>query len=593
MSKRKKAIDEFAADWMAKIKAGIDYRKEYSTRTDWDKYRKYYRGQWANGLVPINKMFSYGRMLIPKVYFRAPRVCVTATHPELVWHAKVVEALDNLLIKEVMLKYTLKKSSLDAYQCGVGPIKLGYDSQFGFIPEQSVTDSGETLTQVSTKEEGEKIEYHQNVKPGMPWALRARPEDVIVPWGSEDQFSLPWVAHYILRPLDDVKQDQKYRNTEELEGTRTPLMGKDMRSGAPFRPRNEKEKDIKYCELWEIRDVKTKHILTISEDKLLMSIPDALQTKEGLPWEFIMFNPDPEYFWAIPDAHIICPQQEELNETSTQTARHRAIALVKFLYRKGAIKDEELDKFLSGTVGPGVGIEDTVDSLLNAITILQPHVPPELYRDMQAQIQAMREELGFSQNQEGAFSPYHGKTASESMIVAQAFEDRVDERKDIIADVLVRIVRKWNQFLFQFWNEERVVQIVSPREGPVWIQYTGDEIAGDYILSVDADSGMPISRALKQQMATEMFKALNGDQLIDQMLLREIALEQFSLIDPRIPYLLQPGFGGVAEALAEVRQPTPIYGGGGGKGSGGGRTGSTPQRPEEFQAFKERMSKGQ
>lgn len=583
----KKKRDEFASNWMTEVKAGIEYRKKYSCREDWDKYRKYYRGQWADELIPINKTFSYGRTLIPKVYFRSPRVSVTATHPELVWHAKVVEALDNLLIKEMLLKYTLKRSALDSYLCGVGPIKLGYDSEFGYIPEQSITDAGETLTQVSTKEAGEKIEYRQNIKPGYPWAVRVRPEDVVVPWGTEDQFNLPWIAHYILRPLDDVKQDQKYRNTEDLQGTRSPSMADDIRSGSSFRPRTKQEKGTVYCELWEIRDVKTKQVLVICEDTLLLSTDDVLQTGEGLPWEFITFNPDPEYFWPIPDAHIIAPQQEELNATATQTSRHRAIALLKFLYKRGAMKDEELLKLLSGEVGPGVAIDD--ESLAAAITVLQPHIPPDLYRDMQAQIQFMREQLGVGQNQEGAFSPYHGKTASESMIVAESFENRADERKDIIADVLVRVIRKWNQFLFQFWNEARVLQIVSPQEGPVWVQFTGDEVKGDYILNIDADSGMPISRALKQQMGVEMFKALNGDPLIDQMLLRQIALESYSLIDPRIPNLLQPMFGGVPQMAGEARQPTPIFGGGGGKGSGGGRVGSTPQKPEEFQSFKRRM----
>ena len=586
MAKSKKPDkDQFASDWMTQIKAGVEYRKKYSTRDNWEKYRRYYRGQWADQIVPINKIFSYGRMLIPKVYFRAPRVSVTASHPELFWHAKVVEALDNLCIQQMMLKYTLKSASLDTFLCGIGPIKLGYDSEFGYLPEQSFDESGETASQVSSTEHGERIEYHQNVKPGYPWALRTRPEDVIVPWGSESQFNLPWVAHYILRPLDDVKQDPKYQNTAHLQGTRTSTMIEEMRSQSSFRPRYSKDKGTLLCELWEIRDAKTKQVIVIAEEQLLMSAIDELQTGEGLPWEFVNFNPDPEYFWAIPDAHIISPQQEELNEVVTQTSRHRAIALLKFLYKRGALKQEELDKFLSGEVGPGVAVDD--DSIASAIQTLQPHIPPELYRDAQAQIQAMREELGFSQNQEGSFSPYHGKTASESMIVAEASESRVDERKDIIADVLVRIIRKWNQFLFKFWNEKKVIQIISPQPGPVWVEFTGDEVKGDYMLNIDADSGMPISRAMKMQMGTEMFKAFNGDPLTDQVLLRQIALENYSIIDPRIPQLIQPQQGAPGQEEGTERQPDPAYD----KGSGGGRgrKGSSPEQPEEFESFKNRM----
>ena len=586
---KKPTKDEFASDWMKQIKSGIEFRKKYSTRESWDKYRRYYRGQWSPGIVPVNKFFSYGRMLMPRVYFRAPRVTITASQPEMVFHAKVVEALDNLLIKELLLKHTLKMSVLHGFLSGVGPIKLGYDSQFGYLPDQSVSPSGETLTQVSTKNVGERIEYSQMVRPGYPWALHCRPEDVIVPWGSTDQFSLPWVAHYILRPLDDVKQDQKYKNVENLQGTRTPRMSDGDRKSEAFRPRSERDKGITYAELFEVTDVKSRKRYVFCEENLLLADDDVLQTEAGLPWEFLNFNMDPEYFWSIPDAHIICPQQEELNETVTQSNHHRRISMLKFLYKAGAVKKDELEKFLSGDVGVAVQIED-VENIQAAIIQMQPHMPPELQREAAYHIQSMREELGFSQNQEGAFSPYHGKTASESMIVAQSFEERNDERKDIMCDTLANIIRKWNSMIFRFWNEEKVVHLVSPEGEPYWVAYTGDQLKSDYLLSVDADSGMPVTRSLKYQMSSELFKTLAGDPMTDQVLLRQIFLEQFSPVDPRVPMLLQTQYGGAPEALAAARQPHPAHAGGRSQGNqGGGRKPMTPQSPISFDEAKKKF----
>jgi hypothetical protein len=57
-----------------------------------------YRNKWDTDVLPINKIFSYVRMLVPRVYFNAPRVTVTATHPDFVVHARVVEAIDNMLL---------------------------------------------------------------------------------------------------------------------------------------------------------------------------------------------------------------------------------------------------------------------------------------------------------------------------------------------------------------------------------------------------------------------------------------------------------------------------------------------------------------
>lgn len=603
MAKSKKPKpSEFVTGWKNQIESGLEYRKKYSTFNKWSAYRQYYRGNWAPGIIPINKIFSYGRLLLPRVYFRAPRVTITAMHPDLVAHASVLETVDNHLIQTILLKEIIKGAILDGFLCGVGPIKLGYDSEFGYHPEQAVLDAGETITQLAKDKESERIEYNSSIKPGMPWAERTRPEDVVVPWGADNPNALPWIAHYILRPIEDIKQDAKYQNTKDLQGTRYPLMG-DRQDKASLRPRTAEDKNTVYGELWEVRDVKTKQVMTFCEDQLILSAPDPLQTVEGLPWEFVTFNPDPEYFWAIPDAHILMPQQEELNETYTQESQHRKISLLKFLYKKGALTQVQLDHFLSGQVGPAVELSEDVENILNAIHILQPHVPPELRAVCMEHIQAMREELGFSQNQEGSFSPYHGKTASESMIVAESFEQRVDERRDHISDIIARIVRKWNQMLFTFWTEERVIQMVGPSGQLDWVTFTGDQLKGAYQISVHTDSGMPITKALKHDMGIELMKTFGGDELMDQMLLRQIVLDTYRDVDPRVPQLIQPSFAGPEQVMSKMRQPGPAFGagaGGGaggspnlagaGKGAGGGMPPSSPSKPQAFDAFKKRVT---
>ena len=583
MVKHKEKPTEFIQDWESKIKAGLDYRKRFSTESKWDSFRKMYRGQWDENIVPVNRIFSYGRSLIPRIYFRAPRVVITAMRPDLIWHAKVVEAVDNMLIRETFLKETLKMCGLNSYLCGIGIIKLGYDSEFGYLPEQVVADSGETITQESQTGEG-KIEYSTNIRPGMPWAASILPEDIVVPWGSTTSMNLPWIAHRILRPLDDIQQDQKYKNTEDLKGTRIPTF-----AGVKpqYRPKIERDKDLPFGELWEVRDAKTRSIYTFCEEKLLLSTRDALQF-EGLPYEFLMLNPDPQYFWPIPDTSILEPQQLELNEVRTQHAMHRRIALLKFLYKRNAITDAELLKFFSGVVGPGIAVDD--DNIASVIHMIQPHVPPELVGEVQLILQDMKEELGFGTNQLGQMTPQHGKTATESMIVEQAFESRIDEKKDLMADLLVNIIRKWNQMLFSFWTEERVIQIVHPEGRPFWISYTGDQLKGEYLLSVDPDSGMPMSKGLKYMMAKEVFQEFNGDPLIDQVLLRKLFLSHYEAVEPLAANLLAVPQGVNPAGLAQERQPYPRGVSGQGQGNrGGGRSGSSPNKPMEFEQAKKKF----
>jgi len=577
---------EFVTEWMGRIKASIQYRHKfirYGSKTQKDIYqdaRKYYRGDWKTGIVPGNRMFSFGRSLIPSIYFRSPRVTVTATKPELIFHARVVEAVDNYLIKKTKLKKTLKTAALNAYLCGNGPIKLGYDSEFGYSPEQAVDADEATITQIGRTDD-RIIEYHSNVQPGLPWALPDLPENVIVPYGYRDPDSLPWIAHRILRPLEDVKQDQKYRNTKDLQGTRS-LDLVEEKDRSIFTDSQQ----IPYAELIEIRDASTGEIYVICEDQLLMAAPDYLQIGRSLPWEFVIFNEDPEFFGGIPDTVMIEPQQIELNEIRTQASRHRKIALLKFLYLKGAIKEDELEKFFSGEVGPGIEVEAEV--LANAITTLQPHIPADLMTEAMQVKSDMRESMGFSENQANAYKGGTPPTAAETMQVAVSAESRISERKDIMADALVNIVEKWNRFIFQFWTGERVAKIAGPDGAPMWVQYTGDQLRGDYDLNVDPDTGFPASKMIRQQAADLLMKTYGGDPLIDQVRLRELHLQQFEWLYPGITSLVARPGPAQANLLGGIRQPHPMGGGGSAAvgNRGGGRQGSSPENPIEFERAK-------
>jgi hypothetical protein len=582
MTKKKRQTDDFVNYWKEEIRAGQQFMKKYSTSDRWKEFRQMYRGDWKETIVPVNRIFSYGRSLIPRVYFRSPRVCVTATRPELVPHALVVEAVDNWLIRETKLKKTLKMAALHSYISGVGPIKLGYDSEFGYLPDQSVDVDAATVSQEG-RTEGRRIEYHVNVKPGMPWALPMLPEDFIIPWGYQDLSSVPWVAHRVYRLLEDVKQDQKYKNTSKLQGTRTM-----DRTTSPRRTVFDRAKDVQFAELFEIRDLRYREIIVLCEDEVLLKDRDALQI-EGHNYECVAFNEDPEFFWAIPDTRILEPQQLELNDVRTQSQRHRRIALLKFLYQKGTITEVQLDKFLSGKVGVAVEVE--AESLLNAITTLQPHMPPELWQEALVIIGDMRESLGFSENQLGAFSRRQGTTATETMQVAQSTDIRVDERKDIMADVLVDVIRKWNQYIFSFWDTERVVKIVGPEGGEAWVSYTGDELRGEYSLTVDPESGFPITSEARRNLFDNLIKVYGGDALIDQIRLRQLHLSQYENVVPGLQSLVQPPLPITPEgAAAAARQPSPILGGGRGAlpgtNQGGGQRGFTPQNPMPFEQFK-------
>lgn len=524
----------FVEEWQYLIDLGEKYKIKFSTCKDWPKWRAWYRGDFDEDCETpdynINRIFSYIKSAIPRVYFRTPSISITARRPEYSAHARVVETLDNWLVLETNIKESLKTAILDAYLSGIGPIKLGYDSEFGFIPEQAVGENRETATQAGVKD-GTAIEYNQSIQPGMPWASAVLPDDIVTPWGYTNARSLPWIAHRIVRPLADVKQDQKYDQRARLS----------LKGGFSIPSDKSRDNNLwsngnreSYCLLYEIRDYKRKKLIVICEDRCLMEVDDTLQI-DGAPYEFIIFNEDRERFWPIPDAKILEPQQLEMNECRQYSRKARKQMLLKFLYQKNAITQENLEKLLSNDIeDASAGVEILAENILSAVHVMQPGtaMSDALIREFQQLDADMRDALGFSQNQMGEFVPFHNKTAKEAGIVDESSNLRSDERRDVVADVLSNIVRKWNQYIFTYWDKPKLVEIIGMDGLQYWVEYTGQQLKAEYTLVINPETGQPVSRNLRQQVAQNMFQMFNQDPYVDQLGLRRLVMQQTDLIDP-------------------------------------------------------------
>ncbi len=523
------SIEDTVKRWESEIKLGVEYKDKFSDANKWSDYYKYYRGDYDEKLVAVNKIFAYVRSLVPRVYFRKPMVSVSPTKPGYSVRAKVVEAIDNYLIRELALKKPLKSVVLEAALTGTGILKLGFDSEFGYLPGQAIGASGETVTQTSASTAEERIEYSSFVRPGMPWAMSVAPSDIITPYGIRDVDTLPWIAHAVFRPLEDVKQDTKYRNTKDLKGGFERTQATQLHRDLVARHGPDMAKDQNLALLWEIRDLKRKEILTISEGQLLLQSEDALQI-EGFPYEFLVFNEDPEHFWGISDLRQIVKQQMEINATRTVLNKHVRLSTLKFLYSKGSLRREELDKLLSDDVLPGVEVE--ADNPQGVIFPLAPHVPQDLYMALRQSDQDISDVLGFSSAQSGNFSVGTPPTAHEVQAVQAGASLRSDERRDMMADMLTNVLRKWNQYIFKFWSAERAIKIAGPSGGSTWVKFTGEELAGEYDIQIEAESGLPITRDVRAKQAISLFQMLRNDPLVDQNLLRKIVVSQFEWTDP-------------------------------------------------------------
>jgi len=530
-----KDIEEIAK-WEENISGGTQYMKDFAEPENWETYRNYYRGIFASGAPAARKysvaiIFAIIRSMLPRVFFTNPKVVVTNEIPGFYVQSKIVQKIDNKLMRSTKIKRVLKEAILSAALCGTCPLLTGFDTEYGYDPKlrEDMTDSmgeqlpvGGTLVQFD-KKTGDRLEYNDSIKPGTPWLATIRPEFFIVPYGYGRLGEVPWVARLYVRHLDDVKKDPRLINTKDLKANAITTFDwfREQRLHQQMPDNNYGD----FVFLWEIKDLKTSRMMIMQEGhkKFLYNEKDYLQ-KFGNPYMELTFNYDPITFWGLPDSKFLEDQQLAINEARTLQMETRRIAKLRFIYDENVVDPEEVMKVITEDVGCGIKVDGNPSE---AISILQPYVPADFNIDVDAIRKDAREISGFSRNQIGEFEGGR-RTATETQIVNMASQIRVSERKDMLSDLLIDVVEKYNQYIFSEWNTQQVEDIIGPDGKRHWVSFTYEQIKSKYNFRVDPDSGTPVSSEQRRQEAIMVAQYIHASPVI------QMALEN----KQKIPYNL-------------------------------------------------------
>jgi len=528
--------------WLDQIRAGERFREDQAFQQKWKIWRKYSRGQWRSGTMPVNVFFTMLRATVPRVYFRDPAVSVRPAIPGYLnmAFAQLLNRIDNKLLRQINMKKVGKRMIHDAWMKGTGFGKLGFGGQYATTPSVG------GVTEGPVGKRGELFEYHPFIQSNMPWFMRTDPGHVVLPDQSTCIEDARWIAHRITRPVDDAIRDPRLKNTQELRSVR--VEPETLEGGSRIEHR------LDTAIMYEVRDRKFRRVFVFSPSQvgsntcLLDQEFDVLQDRR-FPFFELVFNMDPDSFWGLPDAQILEPQQLELNEINTQIMKHRRLSLIKLLYQKGAISETELAKMMSEDVGAGVQVEDLAG--IEASQVLQ--IPQDLIQAKTLVMQDIRDSMGFSRNQMGEFQSRRGDTsATEAEYVQQGSEIRVDERRDILADVVRDVVVEMNEIIFDHWNEDIIVDIVGPGGVPVWVQVNPAMLRhGRYNITVDPDSASARTRPEREQKAFVVYEQLKMNPLIDPVKLTQYLLTEIEGVemDDLMRMMPPPGAGGLRGVL--------------------------------------------
>lgn len=501
------------SDWQEEIRNGIRFQNLNGGIAEWRRYKDYYRHKFKRGILPVNIMFSVMRSMVAQTYFRNPSITVTAKKPGLKYqlHARIVQKLDRWFLKELMVKQQIKKMVEDTFFSGIATGFNGYDSEYGYDMSKTEANGAASLTQFDKK--GYRIEYNSFVKPGLPWFLRARPDDVIFPWGTADKYNSEWIAMRKLRPLEDLKKDPKYKIPKDLSGSFIQRRSDDEGVTPPDQGYFQQMQNVRqWVELWQVHDIGTGKVLALTLDDSLKDFlrddVDSMQV-EDLPCEVLTFNPDPDIIYGVPDARIIEPQLLELNEIRTQFMKHRRIDIAKILYKKGTLDKNAVNRLLNEDVQAAVEVES--ESAIRDSVMELGSKAGGIFQDLgyaaELARQDVRETIGFSRVQSGEFQGKTHVTKAEVNHVMQRSDIRIDERRDQVADLLTNVIRKFNQTIFKHWTLPVVEDIVGTDGARYWLQFTGPEIANEYNYDINPASSAPQDPQSKKAEALEMARA--------------------------------------------------------------------------------------
>lgn len=576
MPKSERTVQE----WMTEIQQGLEYRNQYGFENGWGKIEKiFFNGHPSNATSGSNLIYSTGDAFLSEVNTPNPTFLANPTKIDQVPWAPCVESMSNDLVCQTRMKRAFARASLYSYLWGVSFLKIGFDSEFGWNPEYDAggtkQPAGASLTRFGKNQF--LLEYSDN-RPGMPWIAPCKPHDIVVPWGTCELDEAPWVAHRVIRHIDDIKADIKY-NSRELQPVMSmqdfvesyETVGKNYRIGPDMLDvSTEGSKDAEYCELWEIHDKKTHKIYVVAtgHDKFLRNEVNHLQLR-GLPFVELGFTPKARTIWRASDAFYILGHQAELADITIQARKQRRLNVLKFIMDSGAFTEAEERKLLSRDIG-AVAKANSMGRPLGDVffAVPQSNANMMLYQEAEDVRGAARETVGFDRN---SYGEYRGArtTAREVAAVQDSKQNRLSRRQSLLGDAYIDAMQKMNAICFAFWTAPKVMEVVGMDGMMMWQTFVPRELAGQYNLELIFDDPPQESMASRQQMAMQAVQLSATDPTVDPIQARRFLARSYrnanvsSIFKPGIlpGTVPQMGQGGGGQTAPGVQQ------GAGGRGN--------------------------
>jgi len=524
-----------AQDWIDIYNSGLEYRKVFGLEQTWTDLEAKFFSVSSDCDTGPNILASKGDTIISALSVPEVGVMVMPRTAEASVSAPVVQSFDNGMLEGLDVADAMEQALTFAFLFGVGLVKIGYDSEFGYDAKLAVGGFGRTLSQFDSK--GSLIESGK-ARSGMPWVRAVMPHDVVVPWGTRELADAPYIFHRVVRDVRDVHRDEKYLPVaKRLKGTismKDVVLGysslKDNAEDGTGATSPDAEGEKNFIQLIEVMDKTEKKVIVIAlgddEPTVIREDENSLQVDNQLPWVDVCMTLRVRSFWVTPPAFYAAPHQNELDDIHYQAKVQRRASILKLLARKGAFSAESKAALLNSKPGMYVEVEDLGGSLDEVVKYVgaNSNLNTLLHIEEESVEANARDTLGISRNLAGEYSAHARTSATETGVVQQGGEMRMGRKQKALRKSYRTLLRLLNGIVAANWTVSQSARVVGQDGSEKWEQVSAEILQSSlYTFSVSFSTehfGSPLAR---QQSALQNYQMLMADPRVDKnALLQEL-----------------------------------------------------------------------
>jgi len=577
-------------DKLARYQSRIDHSRRWRETEGfdelWNRLRDLYKGKHFPAGPPdedriaINIAFSTLNVIFPSISVNHPKITVSARRPEDQVAAATAEQVLNYYWRVYNYREPFRRAAKDFLTFGHGWLKVGYK----FVEDERPLNADEAEQELLAAQA--EVDLFAAVNPDLagdlpsdedlvanvvsavttvvddrPFVERISPFDMFVDPESTSMDDAGWVAQRLIRPLEEVREDKRYKQSVR---TKVDADSSILHDSLTSRQRKQFGSDADRVTVWEFYDLKARTISVFTEGS-----HDFLVEPTRLPYAFecpfvMVRNYDvPDEFYPIGDLEQLEGPQLELDKTRSQMMNHRRKYARKWLFRESAFSEAGRQALLDDRDGVMVPVEEDVPLGDTVVPLPITSMSAELYgysNVIEGDIDTIS---GVNEYARGT-APEIRRTATEAALIQDAANARAADKLAVVENSIADVARRVLQVLQQFMTEDQVVRVAGPSGQQSWFTFNYQDISGEFDFEVEAGSTQPNNEAFRQQQVMQLMNA--------------VAPLVGVVIDPAqvARHVLQYGFGVQNVDDFIMQQPAMGVPSGGAPSAGGAPPGGAP-----------------